>query len=61
MLGMNDLNGGVFHGGSFFFACVGKQGREREREREGKTSTAQYPNTEMKFGELKKKPSIFSF
>lgn len=36
-----------------FFGVRG--GNKRE------TSTAQYPNTEMKFGEGKKNPSIFSF
>lgn len=58
MSGMDDLNGGVFHGGSFFFlACVGKT-RERESE---KKHPQPNPNTEIKFGEGKKTPRIFSF
>lgn len=58
MSGMGDLNGGVFHGGrGFFFGVRGGNKGERERKKHPQPN----PNTEIKFGEGKKTPSIFSF
>lgn len=59
MSGMDDLNGGVFHGGSFFFFFGVRGGNKGERER--KKHPQPNPNTEIKFGEGEKTPRIFSF